>query len=240
MRLKRLLRRHKTRRQRHKPGKRKEHSVLTAFLIPWLVLASVQLVATMSPGPAFVVTVKTALTDTRRAGILTALGLGIGLSIHLVLVMTGLSLFITKSPLLFAFIKYAGAFYLVYIGAKALLSKGASHSAFDDEIQQQVRHKTGYHAIRRGFFTNALNPKAMVFFMAVYTQFITPETPVSVLVLYGLTSILIETLWFSFVSVVLTHRSVKDIFVDLSVWIDRVCGALLIGLGARLMLMRSV
>jgi threonine/homoserine/homoserine lactone efflux protein len=88
--------------------------------------------------------------------------------------------------------------------------------------------------------TNVLNPKATMFFLAIFSQFVTPDTSMGVQALYGATCVVMTGLWFSFVAVVLTGQRIKSIFLRASRWIDRVCGVLLVGLGVRLAMMSKV
>lgn len=212
------------------------------LFLKWLALASVQTAATISPGPAFVMAVRSAVTGGRRAALMTALGLGVGVGIHVLLVLAGLSLVIAKSVYLYSFIRYAGAAYLIYIGVKAVLArkkKGVEPEspAFGGvAIEQSATSKSLAKAFFSGILTNVLNPKAVIFFTAVYTQFIDPHTPYQILLLYGVTSVLIEALWFSGVVIVLTNDRIRQRFMSVVHWIDRCCGGLMVLLGLKLAL----
>lgn len=228
------------------------------FLAKWAVLASVQLAATMSPGPAFVISTRTAVKHGRAQAVFNALGLGLGIGVHIVLVLAGLAFVIAQSPLGFTIVKYAGAAYLMYIGTKALIGVYKSHKAkkleaLDGAVsvneavasenpvpeELQFKRKNAFHFILAGFLTNALNPKAVVFFTAVYTQFVDPQTPVEVMALYGLTSMVIEFLWFSAVGIVLTTPAVKAGFMKIMNWVESICGGLMIALGVKLILSKA-
>ncbi len=207
------------------------------FFLQWVLMASVQGAATISPGPAFVVAVRNAMAYDRRAGIFTAFGLGLGVGVHVLVVLCGLAVLLQHYTFLFDFIRYAGAAYLIYIGGKAIFTKRkkASSSEAAVEAAPQMRSSiSGRKALSIGFFTNLLNPKAVIFFTAVFTQFIGPGTPLSVMALYGLTSVVIEILWFSGVAVVLTDRRIKERFLGAVHWVERTCGGLMIGLGLKL------
>jgi len=93
------------------------------------------------------------------------------------------------------------------------------------------------HAFRRqiGFLTNLLNPKATLFFLALFTQVISPETPINVQLVYGASCFVIVTGWFSFVAFVLTAPRVKSTFLKSAKWIDRISGGVMIALGVRLL-----
>ncbi|MCB1784466.1 MAG: LysE family translocator [Alphaproteobacteria bacterium] len=208
------------------------------LFLKWLALAGVQTAATMSPGPAFVVAVRNAMTYGRKAGIFTAIGLGCGVGVHVAFVLFGIAYILTKSVLLYTIVKYAGAAYLVFIGIKALKSKKAEPA---DPANEQTAGKpaktiSSYKAFLIGFMTNVLNPKAVVFFTAVYAQFIDPAMSWQIHALYGITSVTIEILWFSGVAIVLTNPAVKRKFDKIVHWIERSCGALMIALGAKLAL----
>ena len=208
------------------------------FFLKWLLMASVQGAATISPGPAFVVAVRNAMAYDHRTGIFTAFGLGLGVAVRVLVVLCGLAVLLQHYTFVFDVIRYAGAAYLIYIGGKAILltkrrDKAAPGDAIPD-VPQAREMISGRKALSVGFFTNLLNPKAVVFFTAVFTQFIGPGTPVSVMMLYGLTSVVIEIAWFSGVAVVLTDRRIKERFLGIVHWVERTCGGLMIGLGVKL------
>jgi RhtB (resistance to homoserine/threonine) family protein len=201
----------------------------------WLMLASVNLAATMSPGPAFAITVKSSIAHGRRGGLMTVLGLGVGILIHVSLVLGGVAVLISNSPLLYNILRYSGAAYLFYLGVKAWLKKPAART---DEKEIIAAHEkiSDFGAFRIGAVASILNPKSLVFFLAVYSQFVAPGTPWHILALYGLTSIVIEIAWFSVVAFILTDPRIKRRFLAFSRIIARVCGGLLILIGIRLVL----
>lgn len=213
------------------------------FLTAWLLIAAVQLAATLSPGPAFAMALRNALAYDRRAGIFTAIGLGAGVGAHVLFVLCGLAFILSQSVFLFTAIKYIGAAYLLYVGSKALFAKKAADEEnagqnLKSALQEQPagRPCSDLKALRMGFLTNLLNPKAVIFFTAVFTQFIDPHTPTGIVALYGATSVVIEIGWFATLALILTHKSVKARFMRISHWIERVCGGLLMALGVRLAL----
>lgn len=206
------------------------------LFLAWLVLASVQLAATISPGPAFAVAVKGAVIYERKKALLIPLGLGLGVLVHVMFVLFGLSVVLTQSEILFRAIKYAGAAYLIYIGIKSMRAKPRKKEDIEDAVPKAHKDISSLKAIQLGLLTNLLNPKALVFFTAVFTQFVSPETPIWMLVIYALTATLIEAGWFAGMTFVLTTQRVRAKFMAVSHWIDRVCGGLLTALGVRLAL----
>ncbi|MGH1456090.1 MAG: LysE family transporter [Alphaproteobacteria bacterium] len=209
------------------------------LFLAWLVIASVQLAATMSPGPAFVVAVRNAIAYDRKTGIATAFGLSLGVLAHVSFVLCGIALIVAQSVWLFSFIKYAGAAYLFYIGVKAIIASRKVKMPsieINDDIQPAKLMISVRKAIVTGFLTNLLNPKAVVFFTAVFTQFINADTSFQVLALYGLTSVAIEFLWFAGVAIFLTHSRIRAVFLSYMRWVEGICGGLMVGLGIKLAL----
>ena len=211
------------------------------IFLKWLLLAGIQTGATMSPGPAFAMTVRNTLAYGRRAGIFTAIGLGAGVGAHVLFVLLGFAVIISQSVLLFTLIKYAGAAYLIFIGAKALFAH-KKENADDDILQTQKSRKniSDLKALWIGFLTNLLNPKAMIFFSAVFSQFLEPNMGYEIMGLYFITMVSIEILWFSTLTTILTHKAVKARFTNFAHWVERVCGGLLVGLGVKLASSRAL
>lgn len=208
------------------------------LLTKWLLLAFTQTVATISPGPAFALTIKNAVSGDRNSGLMTSLGLGLGVGIYAALTLSGFSVIISSSPLLFNIIKYSGAAYLVYIGIKALRAKPAQPDCATQTLKACIEDEkiNLWKAFQTGLLTNLLNPKAVVFFTAIYAQFLTPETTVSVMALYAFTSMVIETVWFFVVTLVLTTQRAQSAFNRVAHWIERSCGGLMVMLGLKIAL----
>jgi len=201
------------------------------FFTNWLLLVGVFTVALASPGPDFVMAVRNSIMHSRRAGIMTAIGFGLGVGFHVSYCLGGLAIVISKSILLFNILKFAGAGYLFYVGYQALRSKGFDAAA-DEDLKPVAMSDIA--ALRGGFITNLFNPKATMFFLALFTQIIDPHIGMAQQVVYGLTCILMTMLWFSIVATVLTTPAIRARFLKMSKWIDRVCGGLFIALGIKL------
>ncbi|MAZ76247.1 MAG: hypothetical protein CMH31_02980 [Micavibrio sp.] len=211
--------------------------MLDTIWLNWLLLTSIFSLALISPGPDLVVAIRNSVLGSRKAGLLTALGFATGVSIHMTYTLVGLAAIIAQSIVLFSILKYAGAAYLLYMGYKALRSNGFDKS----EVSNLSGHKkiSNKKAFMDGFITNVLNPKATVFFLAVFSQFITPETPMSVQFFYASTCVVMTGLWFSIVALALTNRRIKNKFLSFSKIIDRLCGGFLIALGLKLALSKA-
>ncbi len=205
------------------------------LFLNWLAVFLIGLAGAMSPGPDFVITVRNSIVHSRRAGILTGLGITAGLCVHMTYCMLGIAVVISQSIIMFNTLKYAGAAYLIYLGYKSLRSQGYGNGEKTYKANGQ-KSLSSFAAFRSGLLTNLLNPKATMFFLALFTQVIDPRTAFSILMLYAATIVATGFGWWLFVAIVLTNRSIKNIFLGFSKWIDRACGGLMIALGLKIAL----
>lgn len=211
---------------------------MTIYFLQWLTLIVVFSLATISPGPDFVMTVRNSLVYSRRAGVFTAFGFGLGVLVHVAYTVLGIAALIAQSILVFNIIKFAGAAYLIYVGTQALRSRGMGQAAVQEALTAETGQKTlsDKAALLSGFLTGVLNPKTSLFFLAIFSQIIRVDTPVAWLVTYGVTCSVIITIWFSSVAFALTQERVRGVFLKAGKWIDRTCGALMIALGIKVAL----
>lgn len=206
--------------------------------IHWLTFIGIFFVAVIAPGPDFIMIVRNSLCFSRKAGIFTALGLGISIMVHVSYTLLGLSAIISQSILLYNCIKWVGSAYLIYIGFKAISSKGLSQKSFkasmDESKKCSQKTMSNKQAFISGLLTNLLNPKAALFFLAVFSQVIVPDTPMFWKLLSGVSASIIISLWFSCVAFFLTGNKIRALFLKFSKWIDRACGVALIALGIKM------
>lgn len=206
------------------------------LLVNWFLLIGVFSIAVISPGPDFIMVIRNSILYSRTIGIITAFGLAFGVCVHVTYTLIGIAALIAQSVLLFNILKYAGAAYLLYIGFKSLRSRGFKADESELDKTKNKKDITALKALSIGFLTNVLNPKATLFFLAVFSQFITPETSITAQIIYSTTCASMVALWFSGVAIVLTNQKIKSVFLKFTKWIDRVCGGLLIALGIKLAL----
>jgi RhtB (resistance to homoserine/threonine) family protein len=206
------------------------------YLPEFLTVAALHLLAVMSPGPDFVLVSKNSLVYSRKSGILSAVGLALGILVHVTYSLVGIAYIISKSIVLFSILKFLGAGYLIYIGYKSLKAKPKSELNLEPSADKII---DGRHAIKTGFLTNVLNPKVSLFFFAVFTQVIHATTPLGIKVLYGLEMSTMTFMWFALVAIILSHHYVKKPFVKIQHYVERVMGGLLILLGLKVLISKS-
>lgn len=205
------------------------------FLSGIATVGVVHMLALLSPGPDFALITRNSLIYTRRSGVYTAIGIGLGILVHVVYSIVGIGYIIAKSIVAFNLVKLAGATYLIWIGWKALRTKPAPAEA-EGVMKAEQRELTPKQAVTMGFLTNALNAKAALFFLGLFTQVIRPETPLSWQITYGLQMSVMTMAWFSFVTFVFTQSWFKDRIFAYRHWLDRAFGAILIALGIKVAL----
>lgn len=183
--------------------------------------------AVASPGPDFAIVLKQSLAHGRRTAVWTSIGIGCGLSFHIGYCILGLGFLLAKSPAALTAVKYLGAAYLAWIGVQALRSRARTDDLNLTDDSAAVPGNPS--AWSTGFLVNVLNPKAALFFIALFSVAISPATPKLVQAGYGLWMVLATIAWFSFVSFVFTRTEVRRRFLSHGHWIDRALGVVFIG-----------
>ncbi|RQV80098.1 LysE family translocator [Burkholderia anthina] len=199
-----------------------------------IVVITITLLAVISPGPDFAMVTRNSLMLSRRAGVLTACGIGLGVIVHVSYTLLGVGLLIRQSLWLFNAVKLIGAIYLIYLGARMLMAK-----AGDARADAAVAPLSDLAALRTGFLTNALNPKTTVFVVSLFMQAVRPDTPLIVQIGYGAFIAGAHAGWFSLVAICFSAARVRDRLLSLRHWIDRTFGCLLVGFGVALAIARG-
>lgn len=203
-----------------------------AYWPEFVTVAVVHFLAVASPGPDFAVMLRQALCQSRRNALLTATGVGTGILVHVSYSLLGIGLVIQQSLMLFSVLKVIGALYLTWIAIQCLRSKAGAVKVDTGNGQPQP----GFAAYRLGFLTNALNPKATLFFVSLFSVVISPGTPVAVQSAYGVYMAVATGLWFMLVAVFFTLPHIRRGFSRFGHWLDRLMGGVLLLLAGQLLL----
>jgi RhtB (resistance to homoserine/threonine) family protein len=200
------------------------------------LITSIHILAAASPGPDFVLVSQQTLSNGKKAGFMCSIGIALGLSIHIIYSAFGLAAIIANSSNTLWVIKLLGGGYLIYLGIKGLMSKAAANEG--DEAKQVVKY-SAKKSIGIGFLCNALNPKAPVYFVSLFTLVLSPDMPLHHIAFYGAWMMLIQLAWFSFVVALLSHPKVNKKFKKMGYMIDRLLGGAMVVLGLKLLLSRA-
>ncbi|MFT5722164.1 MAG: threonine/homoserine/homoserine lactone efflux protein [Motiliproteus sp.] len=193
----------------------------------WFSLVIICVLGAMSPGPSLMMVLRHSLSNGRLHGILAALAHALGVAGWALLTIFGLALLVTEQPVLFRFFTYAGAGYLAWMGIKALQSKGRAPLEID-QVPAPLSE-----AVRDGALVALLNPKLAIFFVALFSQFVSAEMASTEQWITVLTVASIDGLWYIAVAVLLSNARMVKRLQQQSVLIDRISGLILVGLALR-------
>jgi len=205
-------------------------------LILLATIAGIHALALISPGPDFIMAVRNSLRYSRKTGIYTAVGFGMGIMVHITYCMAGLALVISKSILLFNVMKYLGAAYLMYIGIKSILAKSGKINIAETAKEKDIHP---LQAVKMGFLTNVLNPKATLFFLSLFTFIIKPGTPPEILAAASIIMVGLTVAWFSLVAIFFTHNRIRATYEKFQKAVNRTLGAMLLMLGIHIALSKD-
>lgn len=197
----------------------------------WLYYLLTMLVLTSTPGPSVLFSVSNSLNGGIKKAWFGALGGTTAITIIMTLSFTGMGVVIMTSDILFNIIKWAGVAYLIYLGLSAILSKDESFMV-DGKTAKKQSYKATYLS---GFVVGASNPKAILFFTALFPQFINPTAPLwSQFLILSLTFIVFEMSWLMlyayFANKAMPWLQVKG----RAKMVNRITGSLFVGAGALL------
>lgn len=181
----------------------------------------------MSPGPSLAVVLRHTISNGRSHGIITAISHAGGVAIWAVLTVLGLALLVTEQPALYHLITYVGAAYLAWMGYNAIRSNGS-------RLTTTAGTPAPYRkAAQDGLMVSLLNPKLAVFFIALFSQFISAEQTRTDQTIMVLTASVIDALWYIVVAMLLSQSAILDKLQARSAIIDRVSGVIFLGLAVR-------
>lgn len=201
----------------------------------WASIALMHFVAVVSPGPDFAIVLKQGLQKGLQAALWTSLGIGTGILLHVSYSILGISIIIKTTPWLYQALLFIAAAYFIWIGVSALKSKSQAQNQDNNSDSGQTRG-LWYKAFSLGFIVNGLNPKATLFFLALFTAAIPAETPLNTQVFYGVYLACATAIWFCFLSFITTISSIRIAYQQHGHWFDRLMGFVLIGMAIFLLL----
>lgn len=194
-----------------------------------IAVATITILAVISPGPDFAMVTRNSYTYGIKTGLLCALGIAIGVQVHVFYTVFGITLVILSSPTLFLIVKLIGVFYLVYIGFKSLTNKVKISS--DKTASQPLSALNAFKMV----FNECIKSKTMFFVVSVYSQVISTQNSIWLNLSYGLFISFAHWLWFSLIAIFFATPVVRNKILNYQFIMDRTIGALLILLGLSLL-----
>ena len=196
----------------------------------WLSLAAVCAMGAMSPGPSLAMVLRHTLGGGRTPGVVAAISHALGVGLYALLTVWGLGAVITHQPVLFSVITWGGAAYLAWLGIKAL--RAGRGGALD----AQATTASPVQAARDGVLVALANPKLILFFVALLSQFVSADMGWVAKAIIVSTATLIDGAWYVLVAVALSYSRVLPWLQARAHWINRITGVLLIALALRVLL----
>ncbi len=199
-------------------------SILVFFQIFFVCL-----IGAMSPGPSMVVVINNAVFKNRYHGILTSIGHGIGISVYAIFAVIGIGLIIKTNLLVFNGIKILSVFFLIYLGIKSLNSNG--------KIDLQQKNLNSIAAsFFQGFSISILNPKIFIWFVAIYSQFMSTNNDLIFNVYLVLMAGIIDASWYILLTILSTSDSSLKFIKTKSYILNKLIGYLFILIGLILLI----
>lgn len=204
----------------------------------YLLFVAASIVLVLVPGPDMAYMLTRAVAQGRRAGSMAALGINVGAYVHLAAAIAGISALLLTSAVAFAMLKWAGAAYLCYLGIRALTSR----DVMADLTRSEVSGRSLRAIFWQGFWSDVLNPKVAIFYVALLPQFVDPQAgnPTLQLVFLGVSGNMIAigiNLALVAGAARLTGRLRGN--ARIALWLQRAMGVLFIGLAARLAVQKA-
>ena len=184
-----------------------------------IMLSFVCAMGAISPGPSLAVVIRNTISGGRLEGVMTGIGHGIGIGIYAFMAVMGLSSLLLNNEKLFMIFQIAGAIILFWIACKMILNRPS------DVIDEKQFSKKGFI---QGFMIAFLNPKILVFLVAVFSQFINSDINSSDRFIIAVMASFIDMAWYVLVSLLLAGTSLINSFRANAVFIDRSIGSILI------------
>ena len=188
--------------------------------------ALAHLFAVMSPGPDTAITIREVSLNKRRGGIFCALGIGVGILIHCYLAIFGISTLLLSNNIAGDLISMFGSFYLIFLGI----------SSFKTESKKSKKSQFMSNSFINGFITNIFNIKAFVFFISLFSIILNEDISSIGKIFIPLYFAIATSIWFSFLTIVLTHENIQKRWEPVQEIINKIAGSILITLGCLILI----
>jgi len=197
-------------------------------LITFVQVFTVCLLGAMSPGPSMAVVINNAIFKGRNNGILTSIGHGIGIAVYATFAVLGLGLIIANNILIFNGLKILSVIFLIFIGVKSILNK--------EKLNLEKKNiEKNTISFLQGFSISILNPKILVWFIAIYSQFMSTDNDLLFNIYLVSIAGIVDACWYIILTLAITTTSALNFFNKKIYLIQKMQGFFLIALGLGLM-----
>ncbi len=198
-------------------------------LMLWGSLFLVCVMGAMSPGPSLAVVLRETVRNSRMHGVVAGISHALGVGLWAFLTVHGLALLVAEHQGLYLALSWGGAGYLAYMGIQAWRHAGEGGSL---NVSNGSVHSL-FGAARAGALISLLNPKLALFFMALFSQFVSAEQSALAQWVMILTATVVDGAWYTLVALLLSQRRLLEALRQRTKLVERATGALLVGLAVR-------
>ena len=198
-------------------------------LLIFLKIFAVCLLGAMSPGPSMVVVINNAIFKNRLNGILTSIGHGVGIGIYALFAVLGIALIIKTNLYVFNVIKFLSIIFLLYLGINLMNT--------NDKLEFDGKDiNSGFTSFLQGLSISLLNPKIFIWFVAIYSQFMSVDNDMIFNTILILTASIIDAIWYVILTLLVTTNIALDFIKDKSVLLQKFVGSVFIIIAALLLI----
>ncbi len=188
----------------------------------WIQFALVCIVGAMSPGPSLALVIRNNINYNRLAGIMTSIGHGLGIAVYATMAVFGLGLILQSNQSLFVIIQVLGLVFLFFLGVLFIFQKQS------DEIINENQNQNQINSFFQGFLIAVINPKILIWFTAIYSQFISIEANINFNIILISTASIIDATWYIIISIIITGPGVKNFLINKKQLIQKSTGFILL------------
>ncbi|WP_180156294.1 LysE family translocator [Acinetobacter sp. YH12045] len=198
----------------------------------WILgsIAAALLLGAMSPGPTSIYVAKNSIAISRKHGLFTALGTGLGAAIFGLLAVLGLQAFLLAVPSAYLALKICGGLYLLWMAFKIIKHAKEPIGAGDDVSSQMSLRR----AFTTGLITQLSNPKIAIVLASIFTALLPKEIPTYFYFVLPVLCFFIDAGWCSLVAVALSAEKPRKVYLKFKAGFDRAAGAVMTVLGLKL------
>ena len=189
-------------------------------LIFWFQFATVCIAGAMSPGPSLALIIRNSTKYNRFGGIMSAVGHGLGMGVYAIFAVTGLSIIILTNIYIFKSIQIVGIVFLFVFGILFIFQKNEKIDIYDSQ--------NNLNSFLQGFSISILNPKILIWFSAVFSQFVKSDSTFLTNTILVITASTIDCIWYILVALIVTSYGLKDFFQKRINAIQKISGTVLI------------
>ena len=191
-------------------------------LFVWFQFALVCIVGAMSPGPSLALVIRNNISYNRLAGIMTSIGHGLGIAVYATMAVFSLGLILQTNQSLFLLIQVLGLIFLFFLGVLFIFQKNSGEVIDKNNDQKQI------NSFFQGFLIAIINPKILIWFTAIYSQFISVEANMTFNIILISTASIIDATWYIIISIIITGPGVKNFLIDKKQLIQKSTGFILL------------